>query len=253
MDALNERRIGAGPGSCETDWRRWLALQALPQVPATQLVGEAARIVVVAPHPDDEVLTVGGLLAQLAAPDLPVVLLAVTDGEASHPGSRAWPPQRLAQQRQAETAAALALLQVPATVVRLGLPDGGVSGQTDRLVRRLQSLLLAGDLVFTTWSQDGHPDHEATARATQAAAHARGARLCEVPVWGWHWARVGDARMPWARAQLVPLGEQAVRRRCAALQAFGTQWARDPDCAQTPVLRPSMLQRALRPYELVFA
>lgn len=253
MDPVDERSIGPGPGRCELAWRQWLDRQALPQWPAAQLLAPATRVVVVAPHPDDEVLTIGGLLAQLAALGHPIALVAVTDGEASHPGSQAWSPRRLARHRPAETAAALALLRVPAAVTRLGFPDGGVASQAGALAQRLRPLLRAGDLVFTTWSGDGHPDHEATARATQAAVRACGARLFEVPVWAWHWAQIGDVRMPWSRARLVPVDAQAVRRKCAALQAFVTQWAHDPDCAHTPVLRPSMLQRALRPFELVFA
>lgn len=253
MDAVSPRHIDPGDGTCEAAWRSWLRRRALPRMPARALVPPGQRIVVVAPHPDDEVLMVGGLLALLAAEGRPMLVVAVTDGEASHPGSHDWPPERLAEARPAESARALECLGADARVARLRLPDGGVAAHVGHLTACLHALLRPGDAVFTTWRLDGHPDHEATARATQSAAQARSAQLFEVPVWGWHWAAVGDARMPWARARVVPLARQVLRRKHAAMQAFATQWACDPSCAETPVLRPSTLQRAARPFELVFA
>lgn len=253
MDAVTARHIDSGDGTCELAWRRWLRERALPRVAARALVPPGRRIAVVAPHPDDEVLMVGGLLAQLATAGRPMLVVAVTDGEASHPGSQTWSRARLARTRPAESALALQRLGADASVARLGLPDGGVAAHTGPLVARLQALLRPDDAVFTTWRLDGHPDHEATAHATRHVARACGARLYEVPVWGWHWAAVGDVRMPWSRAQLVPLPRPALRRKRAAMDAFATQWTRDPACAETPVLRRSTLQRAARPFELVFA
>lgn len=255
MDAVSAdaRHIHAGDGTCEAAWRSWLHGRALPRVPATQLVQAGQRVVVVAPHPDDEVLMVGGLLSLLADAGRSIALVAVTDGEASHPGSTRWTPAQMAQARARESEAALRWLGARASVTRLGFPDGGVAAQAERLACWLRGLMVPGDLVFTTWSLDGHPDHEATARAVRSAARTTGARVFEVPVWGWHWAAVGESSMPWSRAQLVPLPLPALRRKHAAVQAFATQWQADPTCAQTPVLRPSTLQRAQRPFEVVFA
>lgn len=253
MDAVIAPCIATGDGTCERAWRGWLRRRTLPRVSAHELVPPGQRIVVVAPHPDDEVLMVGGLLALLAVEGRSMLVVAVTDGEASHPGSHAWTPERLARIRPAESARALQRLDAEARFARLRLPDGGVAAHVGHLTARLHALLQPGDAVFTTWCLDGHPDHEATARATQSAATACGSHLFEVPVWGWHWAAVGDARMPWSRARVVPLARHALRRKHAAVQAFATQWICDPSCAETPVLRPSTLRRAARPFELVFA
>ena len=251
MDAVNERQI-AGEGTPELDWCAWLAQQPLPRVHAETLVRATQRAVIVAPHPDDEVLMVGGLLALLAGLARRIVLVAVTDGEASHVGSRRWTPQALARQRIVETDKALAALGVHATVLRIGVPDGGVAAQTHRLAQRLQALLTADDVVFTTWALDGHPDHEACAHAARCAAAVRGVKLYEVPVWGWHWATAGTPQMPWARAHLLPLPPDALARKQVAVQAFASQWQHDPDCADTPVLRPSTLERVRRPFEVLF-
>ena len=68
--------IAAG-GTTESRWLPWLAMASWPALdPATCRPG---RPLIVAPHPDDEILGAGGLLA-LAGGEI----VAVTDGEASH-------------------------------------------------------------------------------------------------------------------------------------------------------------------------
>jgi len=74
------------PGTPEEAW--WLELRHLP---AASLRAWPS-VVVVAAHPDDEVLGAGGTMALLAAGDARLRLIAVTDGEASHPGRSSWSP-----------------------------------------------------------------------------------------------------------------------------------------------------------------
>lgn len=252
MAAVKQRSIEAGNGTPERQWRDWLRARALPRVAPEVLLPPGARAVVVAPHPDDEVLAVGGLLAHAAALGRRALLVAVTDGEASHAGSTHCAPGRLAARRRAETRRALARLGSRATVLRAGLADGRVADQAHALHTLLLRTLRPSDRVFTTWALDGHPDHEATGRTARTAAAQVGARVFEVPVWGWHWAQCGDPRMPWTQARLVALSPRAVVRKGAALQAFASQWEHDASCPHTPILRPAMRARARRPFELVF-
>jgi len=251
MDAVARRAI-RGDGTTEAEWSRWPGLARLPAIAPTELVPAHARAVVVAPHPDDEVLSVGGLLAQLAECGRHVEVIAVTDGTASHRGSTQWPVERLARTRPRESRKALQCLGLAIEPIRLGLPDGGLKALRAMLAARLVSLLRPGDVVFTTWRQDGHPDHEATGEACALAAASTGARLAEVPVWGWHWSRPGDMRMPWSHAFRLPLNEDAVRRKRAAVNAFTSQLRRDPSTGSGPVLRATTVQRAARPFEVIF-
>lgn len=46
------------------------------------------RLVIVAPHPDDETLGCGLLIAAAVRAGVRVAVIALTDGQASHPGSR---------------------------------------------------------------------------------------------------------------------------------------------------------------------
>ncbi len=245
------RRI-AGAGTPLDAWRADPQLDALPVLSAAQLFASRTRVVIVAPHPDDEILACGGLLQAAVQHGLPHLLVAVTDGEASHPDSSDWPPERLRLQRPQETLAALACLGVeqPA-VLRLGFADGGVSASEDALAGRLRAILAPGDLLVTTWRYDAHPDHEACARACASAAAASGAGLLETPVWGWHWSAPGDGAMPLAQARKLALTPAMLERKRAALMCFHSQISADGR-SEGPVLPAHAIERILHPFELYF-
>lgn len=243
-----------GLGTPETDWLPWLASQHLAETTAAELVPEGRRAVVIAPHPDDEVLSVGGMLSQLAVLGRDILLVAVTDGTGSHDGSALWGPERLAQVRPVESQRAWARLGLRNVESRrLRLPDGGLMKERQLLAERIAAVLRPGDIVFTTWRLDGHPDHEATAQACAAATACMDVRLIEVPVWAWHWAAAGDPRMPWRRAQTIVLDRDTLQRKHEAVQEFESQLQGDVSTGAGPILRSTTVQRAHRPFELVFA
>ncbi len=251
MEAVNRSRLIAGAGTPAAAWRADPGLAGVPFAPLDELVPPDARVLVVAPHPDDEILSCGGLLQLLARRAAPARIVAVTDGEGSHPGSPAWPPQRLRATRPRETRAALACLGIAHPVVeRLGIADGGVAAAEASLAERVAALLAPGDVVVTTWRYDGHPDHEATARACAAAAALRGARLLEAPVWGWHWSAPGDGAIPLARARRLALDADGVARKRAALACFRSQLEDDASTGAAPIVFPDALERLLNPWEV---
>ena len=80
MDAVN-RQIEGG-GATEAQWAASEWLQALPLQWPEALFADAQRLVVVSPHPDDEVLACGGLMALAAQAGVAITVISVTDGEA---------------------------------------------------------------------------------------------------------------------------------------------------------------------------
>ena len=256
MVALNDEPLIRGDGTPEAIWLAWDGLKDAPRLPLDAWLHQTARLVVVAPHPDDEVLACGGLLSLHAARGGAVRVIAVTDGEASHPGSAQWTPERLASARRAESAQGLRQLdandpaQTP-TVTRLGLPDGGVARCVDQLTACLKELLRPDDTVVCTWRHDGHPDHEASGRATAQACDRVGIRLIEAPVWMWHWAEPGDRRVPWHRLRALSLPASTLQRKRAALNAHLTQLSAR-DTGDGPVVSETTASRAARAIECFF-
>nr|WP_315249105.1 PIG-L family deacetylase [uncultured Duganella sp.] len=246
-----ERHI-AGHGTPDADWQAWRGLAELPPITAAELVPAQRRAVIVAPHPDDEVLACGGLLQLLRAQGTQVVLLAVTDGDASHPGSTLLTAEDLSRLRPKETAAAMQALDLQPHILRARIGDGQVGANLDQLHNLLLQLLRPGDIVFTTWRQDGHPDHEACGLAGALAARANRATLIEMPVWSWHWAAPGDRRVPWQRARRLALDADILQRKQQAIACFHTQLQDDRSTGRQAILPPHVLQRLLHPYEIYF-
>ncbi|HEX8592900.1 MAG TPA: PIG-L family deacetylase [Pseudomonas sp.] len=244
-----------GSGTSLQAWNMSQKLARLPVITVDVLVPINSRAVIIAPHPDDEILGCGGLMRQLSQLDRPLKLISVTDGSASHPGSDAWPTERLSVVRPQESAEALRRLDIPLHPlqwIRGGFSDSAVAGQEDELVEFLERYLLPTDVVFTTWSLDGHADHEAVGRASARAAATVGAHFHEVPIWAWHWADPEDDRLPWDRARKILLDPMTTARKRHAVHAFASQLQGDPMIGLQPVLPPSVLERLVRPFEVVF-
>ncbi len=165
-------------------------MRALPFVTPDALIGAGAQLIL-APHPDDESLGCGGLIAACCAMGRPPIVVVMTDGARSHPGSAAFPPARLVALRAAETRAAVAALGLaPSRLHFMGLPDGDVSRRGPALEDA--AAVLAGiardsgvGTILGTWEHDPHADHVAAHVIASRAAALAGVRLLSYPVWGW--------------------------------------------------------------------
>jgi LmbE family N-acetylglucosaminyl deacetylase len=239
------------PGTPERDWARWSGLERLPRV-RPRVVG---GLVVVAAHPDDEILGAGGLLASVLDAGERVRVVVLTDGEASHPDGPL-PPADLAARRIEESRRALAVLSPggpAAEIVRLGLPDTAVSAHEAASIPALAELLVGYEVCAAPWSGDLHADHEAAGRIAAGASAAAGVRLVEYPVWMWHWAGPADPRVPWARAVRIDLTAERVRRKQRAIGCFETQIAPlRPGQDDRVILPPEELAHFARPFEVLF-
>ncbi|MFC8228959.1 PIG-L deacetylase family protein [Streptomyces sp. NPDC057287] len=238
------------PGTAEGLWATWSGWDAVREFP----LPPSGSVVVVAAHPDDEVLGFGGALAVLSDLGHRLTVVAVTDGEGSHPHSRVLRPHELAAIRSEETRTALGRLGAGgADVVRLHIPDSRVAAHEDDLRKALLPLCRGAALVAAPWTGDVHGDHEAAGRAARAAAEEADVPLVEYPIWLWHWAVPGDPRVPWSRAAKLSLTPEVRARKRHAIDAFASQIRPlGPGVQDAAILPPEEIAHHLRPHEVVF-
>jgi LmbE family N-acetylglucosaminyl deacetylase len=146
---------------------------------------------ILAPHPDDETLGAGGLIAALTAAGAAVSVAILTDGSGSHAGAPGWSARKIAALRATEATAALRALGHRHRPVFLGwrdaMPFAPGSPSFEATVRRLVVHCRRQRIsnLVASWEADPHCDHEAAA----AIATAVGRRLAIKPrfygVWGW--------------------------------------------------------------------
>ena len=216
----------------------------------------------VVPHPDDEVLIMGGLLARQLDAAVPITIVAVTDGEAAYPdlvphagandvgpddagpdddsGTSGHGPPTLAAIRRREQGTALAHLAGPRPtpeIIRLGLPDGRVERFERQLADSLGAITadLAPALIVAPWAHDHHCDHEAVGRAAALVAAERSTTLAAGLFWAW-------SRTPPTAVGLrrLPLPDHHRHRRRAAIAAHRSQLT-PPAGASDAVLAPADL------------
>jgi LmbE family N-acetylglucosaminyl deacetylase len=212
-------------------------------VPAARTITVSARdrVLVIAPHPDDESLATGGLLQAAVAAGAAVRVVYVTDGEFNPWAQLAvegrWPLTPAARARwgalrRRESLRALAELGVPARYVEwLGLPDQHLTDLLAAADDRLPAALAREvhrdrpTLVAVPSSFDRHPDHSAVAVSLAFALarldpEASGLRVIEYRV---HRSRTDPE--PACALALHP--EQRARKRAAILcHASQLRWHR---------------------------
>lgn len=165
------------------------------------------RVLVIAPHADDEVLGAGGTLARHVARGDAVEVIVLTDGaRGTSDGST---DLGLVDRRRAEAVAGLALLGVEAhefwELPEGHAPDAGVLGALAlRLAMRVATT--RPDLVYAPWIGEEHVDHLQAARLVRL-----GLALC-----GYEGLALGyEVWTPLKPGWLVDVSEVWERKRAA--------------------------------------
>jgi LmbE family N-acetylglucosaminyl deacetylase len=169
------------------------------------------HILVLAPHPDDDVIGCGGTLSKHVAAGSHVTSVYLTDGGRGDP--ECGDPAQVARVRRQEAEAAAEVLELN-DLVFLNGPDGALA-PVPELIRALQRVLTdrQPDLVYVPFFLDPHPDHRAT-NDVLAAVVAAGDfcfRCCAYESWS-----------PLVSNVLVDISTQ-MPRKLAAVRCYRSQ------------------------------
>ena len=152
--------------------------EAIPYEPA-ELMGE--RLLVLAPHPDDEVIGCGGVIAKHVRAGRKVRVVIATDGTAADNSGDDRDAYRI--RREAESSAGLERLGRGIEVHFLRFGDRQLDASSEQLAARLREEIetFGPDLILAPSPVEFHPDHAALSRtfcdlvareATLSADHA---------------------------------------------------------------------------------
>lgn len=137
------------------------------------------RVLVIAPHPDDDAIGCGGSIVQHVRRGDTVHIIYITSGE--H-GSPVYEPSELAKIREGEAAKGAQILGAQQTTF-LRQPDGNVSYSLELVNHFIQLIRTEKpDALYLPHSADGHKDHQQTYQvAIEAVGRAQGNSF---PEWG---------------------------------------------------------------------
>lgn len=162
------------------------AMERFPFADIETILG-GERPLILAPHPDDESLGCGGLIAECCQRGQQPVVVILTDGAASHPASKRYPPERLRELRAEEARQAVTLLGLAShNLVFFDYPDTALPA-SHAITAKVATLAedCGCTVILGPWLYDPHCDHEAAAIIAQNAADTIKGRWLSYPVWGW--------------------------------------------------------------------
>ncbi len=241
---------------------------------------ELARpAVVLAPHPDDETLGCGGLIALKRDRGVPVTVVFMTDGAHSH--VHLVDAQELAARRRREADAACAVLGVEHSAVNhLMIRDGALSDSAQQAMELLAPLLdnSQGHQLIVPHPDESPLDHRATFQIAEQVLRRSGDTMDALlyPVWLWDqfpftnpWSaprnrhssrsilriavrdRLGS-RIPGILNRRIDVSSVLERKR-AALHEHATQMRQQDDSSDwltlADIARGDWLERSLQPNE----
>jgi LmbE family N-acetylglucosaminyl deacetylase len=232
--------------------RTW---RTLPVGCLDDIIGSGTCLILV-PHPDDESLGCGGLIATCVAAARPPLVAVLTDGAGSHPNSRSFPPDRLRAVRAQEVQTAIGHLGVPGqSLILLSEPDTHAphdGPRFDAVVARLTALISQQNdctAILAPWRHDPHCDHLAASLVATAVAAASRIKHVAYPVWGWTLPPASPIPHAPTEGWRLDIGAFLPAKR-AAIQAHRSQYGDmitdDPTGFRLP---PALLSAFETPFE----
>jgi LmbE family N-acetylglucosaminyl deacetylase len=200
-----------------------------------------AKTIILTPHPDDETLSAGGLIADLVRKKIDVSLISVTDGENAYVGHSDLGSLRVKEQEKA-----LSILGLPQhKIERLKLIDSNISASEILLEYYLLSIIKRPVNIIASWSGDFHPDHEAVGRVAQLVAQKTASFLSFYFFWTWHRGTLDTIKdLP---LRLYKLSHDSLQLKQQAIQCYISQLSHD---VLEPILPQNLLLPTHRPYEV---
>lgn len=181
-------------------------------------IAPKGKVLIVAPHPDDEVIGCGGFIARLVAEGKTPHVVVMTGGEGSH-GADGGDKAAIVKARRGLTRNALSILGLPeSNLHELDFADGGISADSGQMAR-LKELIasISPDTVLVPHWGEGWPDHVNTAKIVKELVSGS-VEVWEYCVWMWYY-NVWRG-LDWANAASLRLSPAEQALKVKAVDAY---------------------------------
>lgn len=176
-------------------------------------------VVVLAPHPDDEVFGCAGLIARLAERGKNIAIAVMSGGGGSHRNCCNVSDDILIANRRKLTLNACRLLGLDSDrILFLDFKDGAIGEDDTENIDRLKEFVrqVNPDNVFVPHNGEGWADHLATRRIGLALAPEH-AQVWEYCVWMWYYRQKS---LDWASARSLRMDKEEHARKLAAIREY---------------------------------
>lgn len=202
----------------------------------------ADKVLIIAAHPDDEVLGVGGTIAKYSMNGAEVKLLIVTDGSTSQYRNDPHLAQILEEKRQ-ETAAAAKTLGI-CDVLYGGLPDMRLDVTEHVLVNQVIERVIYDfqpNIVFTQFYGDVNMDHQCVNRSTLVACRPVEGQ-CVKELYSYFVPSSSDWNVPSGAVAFLPntfvdIDGKCAEKKYAAMACYATELRNYPHPRSIEALR----------------
>lgn len=203
-------------------------------------------VCILAPHPDDEALGCGGLIARLCKEGNPPHVMIMTGGGGSLRGHSAISEVTVISERRKLAIISAETLGLPQENVHfLDFIDGDIADRPESEMNKLQNLItqIRPSAIFVPHSGEGWPDHLAVRRIginiTNELPDAEKPQIYEYCVWMWYY---NVWNLDWKNACKVSLSKDELQTKLRAVRAYID--AKTPDGSPWSGILPKAFLRA---------
>lgn len=180
--------------------------------------------VIIAPHPDDEVIGCAGLIQALVERDTPPHVIILTGGEGSHRGCCDTPAEDIIEARHQLTITAAKTLGLPmSNIHRLKYPDGGIAIEHSE-TKKLQALLteIKPQAIFVPHHGEGWNDHTRVLGIVKELMRYHVVNIYEYCVWMWYY---NVWNLDYNNARILKMLLSQYQRKLEAIEQYVTPLA----------------------------
>lgn len=178
------------------------------------------RVVVLAPHPDDEALGCGGFINRMCREGNAPYVVIMTGGGGSLRGHSDMAEEEVIRARRKLTLDSATRLGLPENhITFLDFTDGSIDARPVKEMGRLRRLIeeLAPDMLLVPHRGEGWPDHLAVREIGRKLAEEMNIHMYEYCVWMWYY---NVWRLDWKNAVCVKFSDKERIAKRLAVDAY---------------------------------